>query len=45
MRRGRLVLGLIAGVLLLDPFYLVFLVPGVLLMLAGWGHPGATSGG
>ena len=29
----------------LDPFYLVFVVPGVLLMLAAWGHAGATSGG
>lgn len=29
----------------LDPFYLVFVVPGVLLMLAAWRHAGATSGG
>ncbi len=26
----------------LDPYFLVFIVPGVLLLLAAWGHAGAT---
>jgi hypothetical protein len=28
----------------LDPFFLVFLLPGALLLAGSWGHPGAATG-